>query len=316
MVSIKDGLHDESFGALGNEAERHLSIEVDVELPRRPRRSAAEERKTGIRVVIKALREEKATDTSAARFLAAITNAAQLDHPHIVPLHGFGTVDGLPYYVSPVIDGVSLWTRMIAAPRFRCTKSCRSPPRSARRSILLNITTSSIAISSRKRCCCTAAARLLPVRARAVGWCGGASATHHARIVLGAPEYISPEQAQGDTDCDGRSDGYSLACIVCRDDLGTSAVRGTGESCPAAPAIRRADAAVLPVARHSAWFGRGRVTRACERPGARFPSAGAFAAALRDGCDSLEAFRPSDRVTAERPIERAGFSLYNTRQSA
>ena len=49
----------------------------------------AEEWKTGRRVIIKALREEKATNTSAARFLSAITSSAQLEHPNIVPLNAF-----------------------------------------------------------------------------------------------------------------------------------------------------------------------------------------------------------------------------------
>ena len=61
----------------------------------------ADELKTGHRVVITSLSQENANSTSAARFLAAITSAAQLDHPNIVSLQGLGTVDGVPYYIAP-----------------------------------------------------------------------------------------------------------------------------------------------------------------------------------------------------------------------
>ena len=72
----------------------------------------AEERKTGRRVAIKALREEEATNLCAARFLAEIDIVAQLDHRNIVPLLGSGTADGLPYYVMPFIAGQSLRSQL------------------------------------------------------------------------------------------------------------------------------------------------------------------------------------------------------------
>ena len=277
----------------------------------------AEERKTGIRVVIKALREEKATNTSAARFLAAITSAAQLEHPHIVPLHAFGTVDGLPYYVSPVIDGVSLRTRMIAAPPLPLYE-------------VLQIATEVSAALDFAQHHHTLHRNLRPEKVLLYGgralvadfglepWVGAAELLRRTMpgSVLGAPEYMSPEQAQGDTDCDGRSDVYSLACIVYEMIWGHPPFVG-----PSSLVLhRQISAEAMPLCCRLPGIPHGlaaAVSRAlAKEPAHRFPSAGAFAAALRDGCDSLEALRPSDRVTAERPIERAAFSLYNTRQSA
>src|SRR5512138_2582892 len=68
----------------------------------------ADELKTGRLVAIKVLREELATSLSAERFLREINIAAQLEHPNIVPVYGWGTTDGLPYYVMPFVGGQSL----------------------------------------------------------------------------------------------------------------------------------------------------------------------------------------------------------------
>ena len=126
--------------------------------------------------------------------------------------------------------------------------------------------------------------------------------------VPGTPEYMSPEQAQGDTDCDGRSDVYSLACIVYEMIWGRPPFMGP----PSLVLRRQLSAEPMPLCCRLPGVPHGlaaAVSRAlAKEPAHRFPSAGAFAAALRDGCDSLEACRPSDRVTAERPIDRSAFS--------
>ena len=277
----------------------------------------AEELKTGRRVVIKALREEKATSTSAARFLAAITIAAQLDHPHIVPLHAFGTVDGLPYYVLPVIDGVSLRTRLSAAAplpldevlQIATEVSAALDFAQHHHMLHRNLKPEKVLLHG---------GRALVVDFGLEPRVGAAELLRRTTpgSVLGTPEYMSPEQAHGDTDCDGRSDVYSLACIVYEMIWGHPPFVG-----PASLVLsRQVSAEPMPLCCRLPGVPHGlaaAVSRALAKdPAHRFPSAGAFAAALRDGCDSLEACRPSDRVTAERPIERAAFSLYNTRQSA
>jgi hypothetical protein len=53
-----------------------------------------------------------------------------------------------------------------------------------------------------------------------------------------------------------------------------------------------------------------------KEPAHRFATAGAFAQALRDGCDSIEACRPSAATTAERLIDRPAYSVFQARQSA
>ena len=59
------------------------------------------ERSLGRQVVVKVLPEEMAGQVSVDRFRREISLAAQLQHPHIVPLLTAGDAEGLPYFTSP-----------------------------------------------------------------------------------------------------------------------------------------------------------------------------------------------------------------------
>ncbi len=67
----------------------------------------AEEIALGRKVVIKILPSELSQGLSADRFAREIRLAARLQHPHIVPLFSAGSIDGLPYYTMPFIEGES-----------------------------------------------------------------------------------------------------------------------------------------------------------------------------------------------------------------
>jgi eukaryotic-like serine/threonine-protein kinase len=279
----------------------------------------ADEWKTGRRVIIKALREEKATTTSAARFLGAITSASQLEHPNIVPLTALGTVDGLPYYITPVVDGVSLRTRVSAAaslPLYEVLQIASDIGAALdyahRRRVLHR------ALRPEKVLLHNGRALVVDFDLEpAVGTVElprrGLSAPS-----IESPEYTSPEQALGGAEIDGRSDVYSLACMVYEMIWGQPPFRGT----PGLVLRRHASAEPMPLSCRLPGVPHGlsaAVQRAlAKEPAHRFATAGAFAAALRDGCDSLEACRPSDIVitTAERAIERKSYSSYVARQSA
>ncbi|HSY82963.1 MAG TPA: protein kinase, partial [Gemmatimonadaceae bacterium] len=66
----------------------------------------------GRRVAVKVLRPEFAATVGADRFLREIDIAAQLSHPHIIPLIDSGKSEGLLYFVSPYIAGGSLQDRL------------------------------------------------------------------------------------------------------------------------------------------------------------------------------------------------------------
>ncbi|HEY6290486.1 MAG TPA: protein kinase [Terriglobia bacterium] len=66
-------------------------------------------------VAIKVMRPEVCEATSTERFLREIRIAAQLTHPHILPLIDSGESCGVMFYVMPLIDGETLRTRMARA---------------------------------------------------------------------------------------------------------------------------------------------------------------------------------------------------------
>ena len=70
------------------------------------------------RVAIKALRPELAASLGADRFLREIKITANLNHPHILPLHDSGEADGFLYYVMPFVEGESLRDRLVRDDKF------------------------------------------------------------------------------------------------------------------------------------------------------------------------------------------------------
>ncbi|MBK6845872.1 MAG: protein kinase [Gemmatimonadetes bacterium] len=66
----------------------------------------------GRRVVVKMLPADAAYGVSAERFKREISLSARLQHPHIVPLLSAGVSDGLPYFVMPYIEGLTLRERL------------------------------------------------------------------------------------------------------------------------------------------------------------------------------------------------------------
>src|SRR6188474_934409 len=72
----------------------------------------AEDIKHHRKVAVKVMRPEMAATLGADRFLREVEIAAQLSHPHILPVYDSGQADGLLYYVMPYVEGESLQERM------------------------------------------------------------------------------------------------------------------------------------------------------------------------------------------------------------
>ena len=64
------------------------------------------------KVALKVLKPELAAVVGAERFLAEIKTTANLQHPHILPLHDSGEADGFLFYVMPYVEGESLRDRL------------------------------------------------------------------------------------------------------------------------------------------------------------------------------------------------------------
>ena len=67
----------------------------------------------GRQVVVKVLLPELAASVSVDRFRREIQLAAQLSHPHIVPLLAAGDASGLPWFTMPYVTGESLRNRLL-----------------------------------------------------------------------------------------------------------------------------------------------------------------------------------------------------------
>src|SRR5690242_18216756 len=63
-------------------------------------------------VALKVLDPELSQSLGAERFLREIELAANLQHPHIVPVHDSGEAAGVLYYVMPFVDGETLRARL------------------------------------------------------------------------------------------------------------------------------------------------------------------------------------------------------------
>ncbi|HUQ20000.1 MAG TPA: protein kinase [Gemmatimonadaceae bacterium] len=165
------------------------------------------------RVAVKVMKPEIAASMGTARFLSEITTAAGLSHPNIVPLHDSGEYDGVIYYVMPHVEGETLRQRMNREGKLPLVDAIKIVSRSAaaldfahRKGVVhRDIKPENIML-------CEGEPLILDFGiAKALTAASGTSITQTG-VALGTPAYLSPEQASGETQIDGKSDQYSLAC--------------------------------------------------------------------------------------------------------
>ncbi|MEX2180427.1 MAG: SUMF1/EgtB/PvdO family nonheme iron enzyme [Gemmatimonadaceae bacterium] len=175
----------------------------------------AEDLKHRRQVAIKVLLPALSAALGSDRFLQEIEVTAGLQHPHILPLFDSGEADGLFFYVMPYVEGESLRARLHRdkklpfADALRIAGDVASALTAAhsRGVIHRDIKPDNI---------------LLTGNEALVADFGIALALSHVDrgrltsvgISLGTPTYMSPEQVSADQPLDGRSDVYSLACVL------------------------------------------------------------------------------------------------------
>ena len=176
----------------------------------------AEDLKHHRKVAIKVLREDIAASLGAARFLREIEIAAQLQHPHILPLLDSGEAEGFLYYVMPYVTGQSL--------RERIGREGELPVHEAVRLISevvdalahahehgvvhRDIKPDNVMLSGRHALVADFGV------AKAVSEATGRNAITTLGVAIGTPTYMSPEQAAADPHIDHRSDIYAVGVMA------------------------------------------------------------------------------------------------------
>ena len=174
----------------------------------------AEDLKHRRRVAIKVLRPEVARSIGSSRFLREIEIAAQLSHPHILPLFDSGEAESLFFFVMPFIEGETL--------RARLTRETQLPVDDALR--ITRDVAGALAYAHRQGIVhrdIKPENILLQAGHPIVADFGIAAALQAAAgerltdpgFAVGTPTYMSPEQSVGEA-VDSRSDLYSLGCVL------------------------------------------------------------------------------------------------------
>lgn len=164
-------------------------------------------------VALKALRPEISAEIGEDRFLREIKLAAGLTHPHILPVHDSGNAGGVLFYVMPNMEGAALRDRLERERQLplevalRLTREVASALDYAHRNNVVHrdIKPENILMHE--------GAAMVADFGIGKALTGGGAITRTG-MSIGTPAYMSPEQASGELDIDGRSDLYSLGCVL------------------------------------------------------------------------------------------------------
>src|SRR2546427_1894103 len=166
-------------------------------------------------VAIKVLRPELAAALGAERFLREIEIAARLTHPHVLPLSGSGDAAGFLFYVMPFVQGESLRDRLHREPQLPIDEAVRIAREVAtalshahsQDVVHRDIKPENILLSGGEAVVADFGI------ARAIVAAGAETLTDTG-LAVGTPGDMSPEQATGAMQLDGRSDVYSLGGVL------------------------------------------------------------------------------------------------------
>ena len=235
-------------------------------------------------VAIKVLHPDLAAALGAERFLTEIRTTANLQHPHILPLHDSGEAAGFLFYVMPFIDGETLRTRLSRTRLLPIPEALLIAREVAdalayahgRGVIHRDIKPENILLQGGHALVADFGIAL------AVQSAGGARMTQTG-LSLGTPQYMSPEQAMGERAIDARTDVYALGAVTYEMLTGDPPFTGSTVQAIVArvltdrPAPIRTTRDTVPVHVEAAVM-----TALAKLPADRFEGAKAFADALGD----------------------------------
>jgi serine/threonine-protein kinase len=238
------------------------------------------------RVALKVIRPEIAATVGSERFLHEIRVAASLHHPHIVPLFDSGETEGLLYSVMPFVEGESLRERLDRERQLPVAESLRIARDVAlaldyahRQGVVhRDIKPQNILMSSGEALVTDFGIARAITAATADD---GSGHLTEAGIAIGTPAYMSPEQASGEHEVDGRSDIYSLGCVLFEMLAGEPPFTGTTPRLTLARHATSQPRSLFSLRPDVGVHTDGVVARALAKvPSERFASAGELAEAL------------------------------------
>jgi eukaryotic-like serine/threonine-protein kinase len=246
-------------------------------------------------VALKVLHPELAAALGPERFLREIRTAARLQHPHILTVLDSGEASGLLWYSMPYVEGESLRERLArehclpVEDALRIAREVSLALDYAHRHEVVHrdVKPENVLLSDGQALLADFGV------ARAVA-AGGGRLTETG-LAVGTPAYMSPEQATGAHEVDGRSDIYALGCVLYEMLAGEPPYTGptaqamiTRRLSEPAPPVRRARPAV------SEAVERAVVKALAQMPADRFQTAGELA-------QVLAAAQVTDQGTASTP---------------
>ena len=234
-------------------------------------------------VALKVLRPELAAILGGERFLAEIKTTANLQHPHILPLHDSGEAGGFVFYVMPYVEGESLRDRLAREKQLPIADAVRIATEVAgaldyahRHGVVhRDIKPENVLLHEGQALVADFGIAL------AVSRSDGGTRMTETGMSLGTPHYMSPEQAMGEREITPKSDVYALGAMTYEMLLGEPPFTGpTAQSIVAkvmtekpAPLVARRDT-VPPEVEDAV------LTALAKLPADRFATAADFGAAL------------------------------------
>ncbi|MFL5524699.1 MAG: protein kinase domain-containing protein, partial [Gemmatimonadaceae bacterium] len=261
-------------------------------------------------VALKVLNADPSSDTGEIRFIREIKTLASLQHPNILPLHDSGHVEELLYYVMPFVGGETLRGLMNRERQLRIDAVVPIAREAAdalayahgQGIIHRDIKPENILLSAGHAIVADFGI------ARAIDLAGVKQLTRTGSGSPGTPLYMSPEQLIAGEEIDGRSDIYSLGCVIYEMLTGKAPFAGKDGL------VRRfIDPAPLPSAVRSgtpAWLDAVVAKTLSRHAEERYSTAAELARALAGGkLDEAPPTRVPGRTAGASPREQASIAV-------